>query len=128
MARRSLPQTDRDFPSWVRTLDAMKAEGIVPIAWCSVCRVQRPVDLEKLIAIKGDAFSLINRRPLCSLTDGCLGRVRFLYPGHGCLRTLETEPCTNWRIERDWRARQAVAAAIRDVEVEREDKRKRDRR
>lgn len=45
---------------------------------CTEC-TYRDVDLERLVAIKGRDYCLINRRCRCTITAGCGGWVRFYY-------------------------------------------------
>lgn len=42
---------------------------------CLVCEGTGPVDLQAVLAAKGPAFSLVNRRPRCRK---CPGRVKFM--------------------------------------------------
>ena len=62
--------------SWTTTVGALKAEGAVVQAYCSSCSATSSVDLDRIIAAKGDLYSLWNRTAPCR-TRGCRGRVWF---------------------------------------------------
>lgn len=101
--------TIHSFPTWVRTLDLSLEFGDVQIqGWCSTCGGVKAVDFEKLRAIKGGNYSLINRRTRCKLTPGCTGWVRFHYL-HGVFRPLWDDDTGERWMDRDWEDRRKAA-------------------
>lgn len=77
-------------PSWAATVGAMRDSGCRVAACCDRCRVQRDIDPAKLASIKGDSYSLVDRRCRCKLTPGCTGWVTFHYL-RGVMRPLRTD-------------------------------------
>ena len=75
------------FPSWVQSLDAGIAEGAKFRVMCTGCSSCKDVDLVALRERVGGAYSLIDRRCRCRLTQGCSGWNRFYYL-QGCYRPL----------------------------------------
>jgi hypothetical protein len=71
----------RLIPAWAATVGAMKRDGTKALATCTSCGyTNRKIDLDAIIAKRGPNFSLFDYRPPCR-TDGCAGRVLFMY---GC--------------------------------------------
>ncbi|WP_225205051.1 hypothetical protein [Novosphingobium huizhouense] len=66
-------------PTWVMSLGAMLAADVKVRAMCTECSAYRDIDLYALAAKVGGAYSLLNRRCRCRLTDGCTGWNRFYY-------------------------------------------------
>lgn len=101
--------TVHSFPTWVRTLDLSLQFGNVEVKGrCEKCEKSRPVDFEKLRAIKGGDYSLINKRTRCKFTEGCKGWVRFHYL-HGVFRPLwDDDTSDRWIKADDWRAAEAA--------------------
>ncbi len=128
MANRRTPQSFHDFPTWARTAGAARDAGTLVQVSCRICKAQRSADLDRVIAAKGEDYSLVDRNPRCNLTAGCNGRLRLSYRGHGCMRNLETDRFVEWMAERDWQARRFTAQAIKDGGREREEKKMRERR
>ncbi len=114
MAIRRRYETVDDIPPFARTVGAAKAADILIQASCSTCGRHRPVDLDRVIGAKGPAFSLVNRRPRCTLTDDCLGRVRFSHSGRGVLRSMETPDYRQWWDDRDRDARHREEERVRE--------------
>lgn len=75
------------IPTWVRTLDAMiEADALIRVH-CEQCNAWQDIDLVALREKVGGAYSLLNHRCRCRLTEGCGGWNRFLYRG-GVMRDL----------------------------------------
>lgn len=55
----------------------MRDEGVSVRAFCMKCRVTLIVDVEMLCAMRGRAFSLIDRTGRCKVVD-CGGRTFFM--------------------------------------------------
>jgi len=72
----------RLIPAWCATLGACKAEAVAIRARCDTCSGWWQADLDRMIAGKGPAYSLWDRRGKCQ-TLGCKGRVLFLYTSGG---------------------------------------------
>lgn len=70
-------------PSWTANLGAMIDEGIDVRAKCSTCGACKDVNLPALAEKLGRQFDLWGRRPRCTMTRGCPGRVLFLHSGRG---------------------------------------------
>ena len=67
------------FPAWTRTLGTL-IDSASPIrVTCDRCGKWADVDLAALAARVGRDYSLIDRRCLCRLTEGCRGWNKFLY-------------------------------------------------
>lgn len=90
---------------------------------CERCGMSRDVDLDQIIAKRGPAFSIVNKRYRCKLTKGCGGWNRFFYQS-GVMRPLwDDKACDRW-FEEDQRreaaervARKRVAAMLEGREV-----------
>jgi len=66
------------IPLWSSTVGLLKEgveRGCTVTAYCSRCKTVWPVDLDAIIAEKGENYSLWNRRPRCK--GDCPGRVFF---------------------------------------------------
>jgi hypothetical protein len=94
-----------------RTIAAMIEHGFSSYAYCPACRLYREVDLNKLMATKGPAYSLWNRRCRCK-KPGCTGWVRFkVGPGW---HTPDYDDNTEARwIDAEWEERLARDPALR---------------
>lgn len=66
----------RMIPAWTVDARRLKDENAEVRASCSKCKVWTLVDLDKVIAARGDRFSFWNRRPPCP--KGCGGDLVFL--------------------------------------------------
>jgi len=78
-----------------RTLGKMIDNGFTSFGRCVKCGKEKAVDLKALAEIKGRDYSLWNRSPRCSLTEGCPGRIRF-FVGPGW-PTADFDEATEWR-------------------------------
>lgn len=81
----------KTIPSWAETAGAMREHGVTVKASCTadraICDFDRdPVDLDLIIAAKGEAFSLWDRRPPCPICGAPL----WLMYHHGVMRPLYT--------------------------------------
>ncbi len=68
-----------NIPAWVKSLDALIAQGVGVRVMCTGCDVYRDLDLDALRLAKGGEYSLFNRRCRCRLTPDCTGWNRFYY-------------------------------------------------
>jgi hypothetical protein len=85
-----MAKSEAIMPSWAATVGAMRDHGTKVAAYCGHCRIQRAVDPAKLAAIKGDDYSLVDRRCRCKFTPECPGWITFHYL-HGVMRPLRTD-------------------------------------
>lgn len=84
------------WPPWMKTVGAAKEENTELRAECSVCHDGRAVDLDKVIALKGPDYSLINRRTKCTLTEACKGWIKFYFPLGVYQRMWDDETALRW--------------------------------
>ena len=91
------------FPTWVQTIGAIIENDTRIDVLCSKCGARERVDPKRIRLIKGNDYSLINRRCRCRLTDDCDGWNKFHYL-HGVMRPLWTEERAMIWMERDWQA------------------------
>lgn len=75
--------------AWAKNLGTLLEAGVEVRAWCDTCTARFVVvDVAKLIAIKGEDYSLWNRRTKCRLTPGCTGWNRFHCGGRGMMEKM----------------------------------------
>lgn len=79
------------IPQWAATVGALRDNGVAVKAFCTArpeeCDFKRdPVDLDLIIADKGEAYSLWDRRPPCPIC----GRGLLLMYRHGVMRPMRT--------------------------------------
>jgi hypothetical protein len=70
-------------PSWTADLAALIASETPVRASCHACEGWRDVDLEALAAVKGAHYDLWGKTTRCRITEGCNGKVRFMFYGRG---------------------------------------------
>lgn len=104
------------FPTWTHSVGEMKiARDAKPDharvqVRCDVCDVWRDVDLDAIIAAKGENYSLVNRRYRCKLTPGCEGWNDFRYQS-GVMLPLVTEAQTDRWVYQDFQRARRIEAA-----------------
>lgn len=104
------------FPSWTHTVAEMKLtrdekpDHFAVHVRCDLCKQCRDVDLDAIIAAKGDNHSLVNKRYRCKLTPGCEGWNRFHYQS-GVMRPLWTEDQADRWAFLDFQRKRRVEAA-----------------
>lgn len=70
-------------PTYTASLAALIEAGIPVRASCHACGGWRDVDLVALAEVKGAGYDLWGKTTRCRITEGCAGRVRFLFYGRG---------------------------------------------
>ncbi|KKC24676.1 hypothetical protein [Sphingomonas sp. SRS2] len=104
------------FPEWTHWVSEMKLvrdakpDDFGVSVNCDICKQWRSVDLDAIIAMKGENFSLINKRFRCKLTPGCEGWNAFHYQS-GVYRPLWTEAQADRWIYQDYERKRRVEAA-----------------
>jgi hypothetical protein len=84
-----MPKKDRGRAAWTKNLGTLITASREVRAFCDTCRAPFVVvDLVKLAAIKGEDYSLWNRRTKCRLTEGCPGWNRFYCDGRGMMEKM----------------------------------------
>ncbi len=91
-----------------------KPEHFAVTVTCDTCKQGRDVDLDALIAAKGENFSLVNKRYRCKFSPGCPGHNRFHFQG-GVMRPLWSETQADKWIAADYLVRTRLQAAQKYV-------------
>ena len=122
-------KTAPNISRWALTLGGMIDFGGVVQVWCDRCRGSAEVDLTALAEKVGRDYSLVDRRCRCRLTPGCIGWNCFRYATgpHAIRWNLSTEAGIQRRIDRDYAARMALAAGVRQHRIDMEEKKRRER-
>jgi len=104
------------FPAWTHTVIAMKrARDAKPDHFavrvrCDRCNQGRDVDLDAIVAAKGEDHTLIDKRYRCKLTPGCEGWNAFHFQS-GVMRPLWTQDqADRWIYQDDNREHRMRAA------------------
>ncbi len=84
------------IPSWVKSLDALIAQGVGVRVMCDGCQGWQDIDLAALRAQKGGDYSLFNRRCRCRITPGCKGWNRFYYINGMCWAMWDDATASRW--------------------------------
>jgi hypothetical protein len=80
---------DRERPSWTENLRTLIASDREVRAWCDTCPAPFViVDVPALARIKGEDYSLWNRRTKCRLTVDCPGWNRFYCEGSSMMEMM----------------------------------------
>lgn len=67
-------------PEYTSSVGAMIRQGASLIAYCPTCRGWKSdVDMQAIVAAKGEDYDLWGRTTRCTFTPECKGRVGFRY-------------------------------------------------
>lgn len=106
-----------------RERQAHPDEGLAITYSCTMCSAHGPVDIEKLVRLKGPDYSLVNRRCPCRLKPGSTGWIRFFY-SHGRMTPMWDDTMADRWSDHDWAIRMKVIDALGGADSERERKRR----